>query len=129
MPVGHVPPPGHTADVAQDPYPFSPSLAALNTLVLRVVYLSPILIEAFFARPTALRAPQCVERSDQIEGTEATRGPRRLKGLVTGSQGHGEHPAAASRRRIFGKKFTTTPGLGLLPVRAFASCGPSLPLH
>ena len=95
----------------------------------RVVYLSPILIEAFFARPTALCAPQCVERSDQIEGTEATRGPRRLKGLVTGSQGHGEHPAAASRRRIFGKKFTTTPGLGLLPVRAFASCGPSLPLH
>ena len=38
----------------------------------RVVYLSPILIEAFFARPAALCAPQCVERSDQIEGTEAT---------------------------------------------------------
>ena len=38
----------------------------------RVVYLSPILIEAFFARPTALCAPQCVERSDQIEGTGAT---------------------------------------------------------
>ena len=77
--------------------------------MLRVVYLSPILIEAFFAPPT-LCVPQCEERSDQIEGTEATRGPRQLKGLVvvTESQGHGEHPAAASRRGTLGNSFTTT---------------------
>ena len=106
--MGHVPPPGHTADVAQDPYPFSPSLAALNTLVLRVVYRSPILIDAFFAPPTALCAPQRVERSDQIEGMEATCGPRRPKGFVMVTQGHGEHPAAASRSRTLGKKYRTT---------------------
>ena len=64
-----------------------------------VAYRSPILIDAFFARPTALCAPQRVERSDQIEGTEATCGPRRPKGLVVATQGHGKHPAAASRRR------------------------------
>ena len=61
-----------------------------------VAYRSTILIDAFFARPTALCAPQRVERSDQIEGTEATRGPRRLKGFVMAAQGHGEYPAAAS---------------------------------
>ena len=49
-----------------------------------------------FAPPTAHRTPQRVERSDQIEDTEATRGPRRLKGFVMAAQGHGEHPAAAS---------------------------------
>ena len=63
-----------------------------------VAYRSPILIAAFFARPTALCAPQRVERSDPIARTEATRGPRRLKGLVMGTQGDGEHPAAGSRR-------------------------------
>ena len=83
-------------------------MAAPNTLVLRVVYRSPILIDAFFAPPTALCAPQRVERSDQIEGTEATCGPRRPKGLVMVTQGHGEHPATASRRRILSKNFTTT---------------------
>ena len=31
-----------------------------------------MLIAAFFARPMALCAPQCVERSDQIASTEAT---------------------------------------------------------
>ena len=49
----------------------------------------------FFARPTALCAPQRVERPGQIEGTEATCGPRRPKGFVMAAQGHGEHPAAA----------------------------------
>ena len=66
----------------------------------RVSFAGPdqVLIEALFARPTALCAPQRVERSDQIEGTEATRGPRRLKGFVMAAQGegHGEYPAAAS---------------------------------
>ena len=61
-----------------------------------VAYRSPILIDAFFARPTALCAPQRVERSDQIEGTEVTCGPRRLKGLVMATRGHAEHP----RQRI-----------------------------
>ena len=73
-------------------------MAAPNTLVLRVVYRSPILIDAFFAPPTALCAPQRVERSDQIEGTEATCGPRRPKGFVMETQSRGERPAAASRR-------------------------------
>ena len=63
------------------------------------------LLEALYPPPTARRTPQCVERSDQIRGTEATRDPRQLKGLVTGSQGHGVHPAAASRRKTLGKKF------------------------
>ena len=52
-----------------------------------------------------LCAPHCVERSDQIECTEATRGPRRPKGLVMGTQGHGELPSAVSRRETLGKKF------------------------
>ena len=99
---------GHTTDVAQDPYPFYPSLAALNTLVWRVVYNSPILIEAFFARPWRSARHSAWSSSDQIGGTEATRDPRRPKGLVMVTQGHGEHPAAASRRRTLGKKFTTT---------------------
>ena len=73
-----------------------------------VAYRSPILIDAFFARPTALCAPKCVERSGQIEGTEGTCGPRRPKGLVVATQGHGEHPAAASRRQTLGKKYRTT---------------------
>ena len=77
-------------------------------LVGRVVYRSPILIDAFFARPTALCAPKCVERSGQIEGTEATCGPRRPKGLVVATQGRSEHPAAASRSRTLGKKYRTT---------------------
>ena len=67
-----------------------------------------VLIEAPFPPPTARRTPQGVERSDQIEDTEATRGPRRPKGFVMGTQGHGEHPAAASQRRILGKKYRTT---------------------
>ena len=67
-----------------------------------------MLIAAFFARPMALCAPQCVERSDPIARTEATRGPRRLKGLVMSTQGDGEHPAAGSRRRSLGKKYRTT---------------------
>jgi hypothetical protein len=76
--------------------------------VVPVAYRSLILIAAFFARPTALCAPQRVERSDPIARTEATRGPRRLKGLVMGTQGDGEHPAAGSRRRSLGKKYRTT---------------------
>ena len=72
------------------------------------MYRSPILIDAFFARPTALCAPQRVERSGQIEGTEATCSPRRPKGHVMVTQGREEHPAAASLRRILGKKYRTT---------------------
>jgi hypothetical protein len=72
------------------------------------LYRSPIIIEAFFARFTAHCAPQSVERSDRIAGKEATRGPRRLKGLVIGTQGEGEHPAAGSRCRSLGKKYRTT---------------------
>ena len=73
-----------------------------------VAYRSPILIDAFFARPTALHAPQRVEHSDQIECTEATCGPRRQKWLVMVTQGDGEHPAAASGGRTLGKKYRTT---------------------
>ena len=76
--------------------------------MVSVLYRSPIIIDAFFARPTALCAPQRVERSDPIARTEATRGPRRLKGLVMGTQGDGERPAAGSRRRSLGKKYRTT---------------------
>ena len=58
--------------------------------------------------PTALCAPQCVDGwsapTNQIAGTEATRGPRRLKGLVVGTQGDGEHPAGTPLRRTLGKK-------------------------
>ena len=68
---------------------------------------SPILIDAFFARPTALCAPKCVERSGQIGGTKGTCGPRRPKWLVVATQGHGEHPAAASRSRTHGEKYRT----------------------
>ena len=49
-----------------------------------------------------------MERSDQIEDTEATRGPRRPKGFVMAAQGHGEHPAAASVGKRSGYKSTTT---------------------
>ena len=38
----------------------------------------------------------------------ATCGPRRPKGLVVATQGHVEHPAAASRRQALGKKYRTT---------------------
>ena len=49
-----------------------------------------------------------MERSDQIEDTEATRGPRRPKGFVMAAQGHGEHPAAASVGKRSGYKSTRT---------------------
>ena len=65
--------------------------------MLRVMYDGLIRIEAPFPPPTARRTPQCVERSDQIEGTEATCDPRRAKGLVMVTHGHGEHPAAPRR--------------------------------
>ena len=80
----------------------------MNTLVGRVVYNSPALIEAFFARPWRSARHSAWSSSDQIGGTEATRGPRRPKVLVMGTQGHGEHPAPASRRRSLGKKYRTT---------------------
>ena len=73
-----------------------------------VAYRSPILIDAFFARPTALCAPQRVEHSDQIECMEATCGPCRRKGLVMVTQGDGDRPAATSRRKTLGKKYRTT---------------------
>ena len=59
--------------------------------MLRVVYLSPILIEENFRAPCTR-----VTRSDQIEGTEATRGPRRPKGLVMVTHGQESYPAAGS---------------------------------
>eukprot|EP00964_Phaeocystis_antarctica_P042268 scaffold24199_cov62-Phaeocystis_antarctica.AAC.1 len=52
--------------------------------------------QCIFAPPTAHHTPQRVERSDQIENTEATCDPHRPKGFVMAVQGHGEHPAAAS---------------------------------
>ena len=110
-------------------------MPALNTLVVQVAYRSPILIAHFFARPTALCAPQRVERSDPIARTEATRGPRRLKGLVMGTQGDGERPAAGSRRRSLGKKYRTTRLTTVTPPPtraprapfAAATCAPSVP--
>ena len=58
--------------------------------------------------PAAVSPPQCEERSDQIGGTGVTCGPRRPKRLVMGSQGHGDNPAAASRRRTPSYKFMST---------------------
>ena len=81
---------------------------ALSTLVGPVVYNSPILIDALFARPWRSARHIAWSGSDQIEGTEATRGPRRPKGLVMATQGREEHPAAASRRGTLGKKYRTT---------------------
>ena len=87
MPVGHVP-----SRVTQ--------LMALNTLVGRVVYRSPILIAAFFARPhgalcATVRGAGPAPTRSEARTTEATCGPSRPKGLVMGTQGHKEHPAAA----------------------------------
>ena len=70
----------------------------------RVVYNSPILIEAFFARPWRSARHSAWSSSDQIGGTEATRDPRRPKVLVMGTQGHGEHPAAPRSVEFLGKK-------------------------
>jgi len=61
-----------------------------------------------FRAPMALLRQSAWSGSDQIEGTEAMCGPRRPKGLVVATQGHGEHPAATSRRRTLGKKYRTT---------------------
>ena len=58
-----------------------------------------------------------MERSDQIEGTEATCDPRRAKGLVMVTHGHGEHPAVASLRRNLGEKYRTTPFVSALAGR------------
>ena len=85
--------------------------------------------------PAALRPPQCEERSDQIGGAGATRGPRRPKRLVMGSQGHGNNPAAASRPRTLTYKFTTTRLRTLTPPPphsprapfAVTTCAPSVP--
>ena len=74
----------------------------------RVVYNSPILIEAFFARPWRSARHIAWSGSDQIEGTEATLDPRRPKGFVMVTQGHREHPEASSRRRTLGEKYRTT---------------------
>ena len=51
--------------------------------------------------PTAWRTPQGVEHSDQILSTRLTRGPRRPKRHVMGSQGHGDHPADTSVRKVW----------------------------
>ena len=68
------------------------------------------LAEAPFTRAPrpALCPPQSEERSDQIRGTGATRGPRRPKVPVMGSQARGGHPAAASRPGTLTYKFITT---------------------
>lgn len=87
------------------------------------------------ARPAALRPPQSEERSDQIRGTGATRGPRRRKGPVMGSQAYGGHPAAASRPGIVSYKFITTRLRTLTPPPpharraplAVTTCAPSVP--
>ena len=85
--------------------------------------------------PAAVSPPQCEERSDQIGGTGVTCGPRRPKRLVMGSQGHGDNPAAASRRRTPSYKYTTTRLRTLTPPPphsprapfAVTTCAPSVP--
>ena len=87
------------------------------------------------ARPAALCPPQSEERSDQIRGTGATRGPRRRKVPVMGSQAHGGHPAAASRPGTLSYKFITTRLRTLTPPPpharraplAVTTCAPSVP--
>jgi hypothetical protein len=87
------------------------------------------------ALPAALRPPQSEERSDQIRGTGVTRGPRRPKGPVMGSQAHGGHPAAASRPGTPTYKFITTRLRTLTPPPpharraplAVTTCAPSAP--
>ena len=64
--------------------------------MLRVMYDELMLLEALFARPWRSARHIAWSGSDQIEGTEATCDPRRPKGFVMVTQGHGEHPAAAS---------------------------------
>ena len=72
------------------------------------MYRSPILVETFFAPPTARRTPQGVEHSDPILGTRLTRGPRRIERHVMSSQDHRGHPADTSVGKGLGKKFTAT---------------------
>ena len=79
-----------------------------NTLVGRVMYRSPILVETLFAPSTARHAPQGVEHSDQMLGTRLTRGPRRFGRHVLVSQDHRGHPTDTSVGKGMGKKFTTT---------------------
>ena len=77
--------------------------------------------------PAAVSPPQCEERSDQIGGTGVTCGPRRPKRLVMGSQGHGDNPAAASRRRTPSYKYTSTSFGGEISFLAWLSGNYSLP--
>ena len=76
------------------------------------------------AHPAALCPPQGEERSDQIKAAGATRDPRRPKWSVVNSQGHGDHPAAASRRRTPSYKFTSTRLRTLTPPPPHAPCAP-----
>ena len=80
--------------------------AAPNTLVGRVVYRSPILIDAFFARPMALCAPQCVERlrPDRGHGGHARSSPTQW--ACDGDSGSRGAPGGPQNPRC--KKFTTT---------------------
>ena len=80
----------------------------LDTLVGRVMYRSPILVETLFAPPTAWHTLQGVDHSDQTLGTRITRGPRRLERHVKVSQGHRGHPVDTSVGKGLGKKCTTT---------------------
>ena len=82
-----------------------------NTLVGRVMYRSPILVETLFAPPTAWRTPQGVDHSDQMLGTRLTRGPRRLERHVMVSQDHkvgATRPTHRWAKKGLGKKFTTS---------------------
>ena len=66
-----------------------------------------ILIEAFFAlRATVVSAWSAPTKSRARR--PRARGPRRPKGLVMVTHGHESYPAAGSRRRLLGKKFTTS---------------------
>ena len=97
------------------------------------MYRSSILIEAFFARHTTQCPADCATQCDcvcwsderalssevcglmwhvlvlSLPQSESPLAPHAdSKGLLLGTQGDGEHPGAALRRRTVGKKFRTT---------------------
>ena len=96
---------GATERYVKSLYRFWASLGGLYTAPGAVVYRSP-------AYPTPLVGAPCGAQPatppDQIEGTDATRGPGRPKRLVVVTQGHRGRPAAGSRRRSPSYKFTST---------------------
>ena len=70
------------------------------------MYRSPILGETLVGATTATRRAQAP--SGQIEAVGGTCGPPRSKRFVVVAQGRRGSPAAGSRPRTLGKKFTTT---------------------